>query len=126
MSEVKRGVVLFAHGSRDARWKKPFVELERRLVGKSGDIIVRAGFLQDCEPSLYDAVSAMVDDGCQEIVVAPMFLAIGAHAARDFPVMSKKLEEDYPTVNFEWTEVIGQWDETLTALSEVIAKRLLS
>ena len=117
--------MLFAHGSRDERWKKPFVELESRLAGKSGSTIVRAGFLQDCEPSLYDIVSIMAKAGCREIVIAPVFLAIGAHAAKDFPVMAKKLKEDHPEIEFEWTDVLGQWEETLNALSDVIAKKLL-
>jgi len=125
MTEPKKGVVLFAHGSRDERWKKPFIELEKRLSKKNGNTMVRAGFLQDCTPSLYDVVNDMAGAGCRNIVVAPVFLAIGAHAGKDFPVMAKKLEEDYPEVDFEWTEVIGQWEETLNALSEVIAKRLL-
>ncbi|VAX24371.1 hypothetical protein MNBD_NITROSPINAE04-447 [hydrothermal vent metagenome] len=122
---MKKGVALFAHGSRDPRWKAPFVELEKRLSDRAPcDLTVKTAFLQDCEPNLFDVIGAMAKDGCAKITIVPMFLAVGAHAAKDFPEIAQKLRNSYADISFEWTEVIGQWDETQNALASVLADKL--
>lgn len=127
MSEHKnaaRGIILFAHGSADPRWKEPFMRLEKILSGASPGAVVRAAFLKECEPCLDDVVGDMTSAGVKKITIVPMFLAVGAHSAKDFPEISRRLEETYGGVSFEWTEVIGEWEETTRALAEVMVRRL--
>lgn len=86
--------------------------------------VVRPAFLKDLEPGLFDVVGEMEAEGVEAITVVPVFLAVGAHSARDFPEMEKKLRERHPEIEFEWTQVMGQWDETMRALAQVIAEKI--
>ena len=86
---------------------------------------VRAAFLKDCTPDIDNAVSDMVEAGVNHITIIPLFLAIGAHSRNDFPTIAKTIEEKWPDINFEWTEVIGEWEEMQAALAQVIKSRFL-
>jgi len=117
-------VILFAHGSRDPRWKEPFEKLESRLSRHSPGVMVRAAYLQDSVPDIYQAASEMTDNGVSQITVIPMFLAVGAHSANDFPKIETRLKEAHPTVHFKWTSVLGEWDETQEALVSLMAEKI--
>ena len=123
-SADRRGVVLFAHGSREAMWKKPFLEMEKALSSSVDGMIVQAAFLKECEPSIDDVIGAMAASGVGKITVVPMFLAVGAHSLRDFPEIARRMKEKHADIDFEWTDVIGQWEETINALARVMADRL--
>ncbi len=124
MGAVMRGLVLFAHGSSDPNWTRSITALERRVNGALKDVMVKAAFLQDCSPSIFDVVGEMASAGCARITIIPMFLAAGSHSTRDFPRIRAKLVKVHPEVGFEWTEVIGQWEETLEALANALISRL--
>lgn len=116
----KKGIVLFAHGSRDPKWAKPFIRLESRLVGAIPGAIVKVAFLQDCTPRLHDVAGDMARAGVSLITVIPMFLSVGAHSSGDFPVMVAKLNKAYPEILFEWTAVLGHWEKMEDAICKVI------
>lgn len=86
--------------------------------------VARSAFLKDLEPGLFEVVAEMAEGGISKITVVPVFLAVGAHSARDFPEMERRLKERHPEIEFEWTQVMGQWDETMRALADVIAEKL--
>jgi len=116
--------VLFAHGSPDPGWAEPAREIERRVGRALDHAVIRAAFLRDTQPDIFQAVEEMAGAGCVRIVIAPMFLAAGAHSVKDFPDIGRRLAQRHPGVRFEWTEVIGKWDEVLDALSAALIKRL--
>jgi sirohydrochlorin cobaltochelatase len=122
--ERRRGAILFAHGSRDPQWKEPFIALERRIGAALPGVTVKAAYLEGCRPNIHDVADAMAADGIATITVTPMFLAVGAHSRNDFPNIAAKLAAAHPGVVFTWTDVLGEWDETLTALSTVVAGKL--
>lgn len=80
------GLVLFAHGARDARWREPFDRLlrlvERRLSGP-----VRQAFLEHMQPDLPSACAALAAEGATRIVVVPLFLGTGGHLRNDVPAL---------------------------------------
>lgn len=86
--------------------------------------LVKAAFLQDCEPKIHDVVDSMAAKGLNRITVIPMFLAVGAHSANDFPKIAERLRAAHPGVEIEWTEVIGQWEEAQDALAETMTAQL--
>ena len=87
------------------------------------ETFVTAAFLKDCQPTIDEAVGQMIADGAEHITVVPLFLAIGAHSRNDFPSIARTLEEKWPDISFEWTEVIGKWLEMQEALGQVIRGR---
>ncbi|VAX19886.1 hypothetical protein MNBD_NITROSPINAE02-759 [hydrothermal vent metagenome] len=125
MRGEKSGVVLFAHGSDDPGWKIPFINIERRLAEKLGDnTLVRTAFLRQCEPDIFTVADEMNSGHCQNITIAPVFLAAGNHVMKDFPAIAKSLEEKYPNINFEWTDAIGQWPEAQEALAMALMEKV--
>lgn len=120
---VTHGLILFAHGSLDKNWGQVITDLQNRVSGKLGNVTVKVAFLQDSDPTIFEIVEELVITGCERISITPIFLAKGAHAAKDFPKIEKKLKKDYPETTFEWTDVIGQWEETLDAFAGALIAR---
>jgi sirohydrochlorin cobaltochelatase len=80
------GLVLFAHGARDRRWREPFDRL-LRLVGERHPGPVTCAFLEFMSPDLPTACRALAGAGADRIVVVPLFLGTGGHLSRDLPAL---------------------------------------
>lgn len=119
-----RGIILLAHGSRDARWREPFDSLARKIEAGLPGVAVRPAFLKELEPDIYMAADDLVLSGVAHVLVVPVFLATGGHAANDFPEMAGRLSTRLPAVKFTWTEVVGSWDEVITAMASAICQRV--
>lgn len=119
----RRGIILLAHGSRETRWREPFDSLAEKIAKRLPDVAVRVSFLKDLAPDIYAAADDLERSGVTRITVAPVFLAVGGHSARDFPVMAGRLSAKHPGVEFKWANVIGSWEEVIEALAGAIANR---
>jgi sirohydrochlorin cobaltochelatase len=117
------GIILLAHGSRDARWREPFDSLASKVEGGLQNVAVRVAFLKDLEPDIYMAVGGLARSGVTHVMVVPVFLAIGGHSANDFPVMAGRLCAAHPAVKFRWTEALGSWEEVVTAMAGAICAK---
>ena len=80
-----RGLILFAHGSRDPAWREPFERLLADLRERDPARPVVLAFLELMTPSLPEALEAMAAAGTTAIRVVPLFLAPGRHTRRDLP-----------------------------------------
>ena len=49
-------MVLLAHGARDARWGKPFLDVLEQVRAGAPDLAVELAYLEHLAPSLPDAV----------------------------------------------------------------------
>ncbi|MCC7547613.1 MAG: CbiX/SirB N-terminal domain-containing protein [Burkholderiales bacterium] len=78
------GLVLFAHGARDARWREPFDRLLERVRSGHG-APVELAFLELMDPDLPAAAARLARVGATRIVVVPLFLGTGGHLRRDLP-----------------------------------------
>jgi sirohydrochlorin ferrochelatase len=47
-------LILFAHGSRDPRWRKPFEKLPSSVAAELGSKCVRLAYLEMFRPTLFD------------------------------------------------------------------------
>lgn len=119
----RRGIVLLAHGSRDAKWREPFDSLSEKIAKRLPTALVRASFLKELEPDIYTAVDDLARAGVTRITVVPVFLAVGGHSANDFPSMANRLCVEHPGVKFRWTEVIGLWEEVIEAMAGAICAK---
>jgi len=86
------GLLLFAHGARDARWREPFDRLLAR-VQRDHTGPVELAFLEFMQPDLAGAASALVQAGASRIVVVPLFLGTGGHLRRDLPQMLEQARQ---------------------------------
>ncbi len=115
-----RGVVLFAHGSRDPLWRAPIEAVEARMRQQSPGLEVRSAYLELAEPDLPAAVRDLAARGVRRLTVVPMFLGTGKHAREDLPQLVQALRAEHPDMAITVQGAIGE-DARMTALMAEIA-----
>ncbi len=80
------GLVVFAHGARDPRWREPFDRL-LSIVAERHRGPVSLAFLDIMAPDLVTACAELVQRGASRIVVVPAFLGTGGHVRQDLPAL---------------------------------------
>jgi sirohydrochlorin cobaltochelatase len=123
MNVGQRGIILLAHGSKEARWREPFDSLAEITAKRLPDVAVRASFLKGLEPDIYTVADGLIRSGVTRITVVPVFLAMGGHSANDFPAMAGQLSSTHPDVEFRWAEALGSWEEVIEAMASAIAAK---
>ena len=76
---AKRALILFAHGSRDPQWARPF----QQLVAELGELLpgerIVLAFLELMQPSLPACAASLHGEGVRSLRVVPVFLGMGGH-----------------------------------------------
>jgi sirohydrochlorin cobaltochelatase len=114
---LKAGIILFAHGSREPQWARPFESLAAAL---SKSHTVRVAYLELMQPSLADAVAALASEGVQTIRVVPVFLAAGKHLRDDLPRLAALARERCPGVQIDVEPPIGEQASVIDAIAAAI------
>jgi sirohydrochlorin cobaltochelatase len=96
-----KGLILFAHGARDAAWSAPFEAVAARLCAQRPGLHVALAYLELMTPDLHAAAASLAQAGCTRIHIVPMFLGTGGHVRRDLPALVQQLREQHGGV--EWT-----------------------
>ena len=112
------GIVLFAHGARDARWAAPFEAVAARVRAARPDVRVVLAYLELMQPGLGDAAAALVAGGCTQIDVLPLFLGAGAHLKRDLPQLLQQLQAQHPGVRFTLHRAVGEDAGVIAAMAD--------
>lgn len=80
-------MILFAHGSRNPAWRKPFDRLRAQLVKRHGCNAVLA-FGEFMQPTLLEAAQLLAETGVTQATVVPLFLGGGLHVRGDLPKLA--------------------------------------
>jgi sirohydrochlorin cobaltochelatase len=105
---MSTAIILVDHGSREPSANEVVTEMARLVQAKVGDrAVVRWAHMELCEPNLEVAIDAAVAAGASLVIVQPLFLVPGRHAARDIPALASAARERHPGVTFQMGEVIG-------------------
>jgi len=115
---LKVGIILFAHGSRDPEWARPFESIAARLSKK---FLVRVAYLELMRPSLGEAVAALAAAGAKTIRVVPLFLGPGGHVKDDLPRLVSAAKAGHPHVEITLEKPIGEQATVIEAIAEAIA-----
>ena len=116
---MKKAIVLFAHGSRDPLWHRPMQAVAERVAAQQPAVAVACAYLELSSPSLHDAVQTLVDQGCQQMRIVPMFLGVGKHVREDLPQMLANLVAQHPTVVFEPLPAVGEHPDLLDLMAQI-------
>ena len=115
----KQAVVLFAHGSRDPGWARPFEELAsnlRKLV--DGPVVL--AYLDLMKPSLPEAIDALAGK-VASIRVVPVFLGPGGHVRQDLPRLVQQAQRKNPALEIRVDAAIGDQAAIVDAIAKAIA-----
>ena len=114
-----RGVLLLAHGSRDAQWHHPVQALATRLARLAPDVPARCAYLELSQPDLPTAAAELVALGCTRIDVFPLFLGMGRHAREDLPRLMAALRARFPAVSLHTLPALGEDARVLDLLARI-------
>ncbi|HXZ49747.1 MAG TPA: CbiX/SirB N-terminal domain-containing protein [Usitatibacter sp.] len=118
-----RGIVLFAHGSRDPEWKRPFEAIRERVRQSRPEYPIELAFLDFMAPPLGEAVRSLVEQGALAITVFPLFMAQGGHLGEDLPRMLEELRGAHPHIPIGLEPAIGEAREIEEAIASWILAR---
>jgi sirohydrochlorin cobaltochelatase len=119
-----QGLLLFAHGARDPGWARPFEATAahcRQALAHAGqgEAQVALAFLEFMSPGLVEAGSALVQSGCTQVAVVPLFLGAGGHVRKDIPELLARLRHAHPRVEFRLMPAVGESPLLAMAMAQV-------
>lgn len=79
------GILVVGHGTADPAGEAETRRLADHVAELAAGMPVELGFLEVIGPSVADALAALRDRGCTEVVAAPLLLFSAGHARRDLP-----------------------------------------
>ena len=118
---MKSALVLFAHGSRDRDWARPFQQLAAALAQKL-DGPIELAFLEFMEPTLEQAIAALAGKGVKAVRVVPVFLGQGGHLKEDLPRLAASAASKFPQLKIELAPAIGEQASVIEAIAAAIAR----
>lgn len=118
-----RGIILFAHGSRDPLWRLPMEAVALRVKQLDANATVACAYLELTEPSLPTCAADMVNTGVQSLTIVPMFLGVGKHAREDLPQLIADLKATHPSVTITLQPAIGENERVLDLLAHIAASK---
>ena len=118
---TKRGLLLFAHGARDAAWAAPFEAVSARVQLLRRDLEVALAYLELMAPDLGAAAADLVQRGCHQIDVVPLFLGTGGHVRRDVPLLLQRLQQQHPGTQWTLRLPIGEHPDVIEAIARAAA-----
>jgi sirohydrochlorin cobaltochelatase len=116
---LKEGIVLFAHGSREPDWAKPFEQIARQL---SASHVVKLAYLERMKPTLDDAIGDLVANGITRMRIVPVFLGVGGHVKEDLPKLADAARARHAGLEIVLEKTIGEREEITQAIAAVISK----
>ncbi len=122
--KATRGLILFAHGSRDARWREPVEAIARRAAELDPDLSVRCAYLEIVPPDLAAAAMELIAKGARSICVLPLFLGVGKHLREDLPRLLGQLRSAHPEVIFELRQAVGEAPELIDLLARMAVQKV--
>jgi len=118
-----RGVVLFAHGSRDPEWARPLEAIRDRVRQSRPEYPIELAYLDFMAPTLEQAIGSLVEQGALAITVFPLFLAQGGHLRQDLPRLVEAIRASHPRIPIGLESAIGDAPEIQRAIAEWILAR---
>ena len=115
---MKEGVVLFAHGSRDPEWSRPFEQIALGLKKRMPAVAVAMAYLEH-GTSLDEAVAVLAAKGALSVRVVPVFLGQGGHVKQDLPQLFSRTSAAYPNLQLVLEQAIGERQPVIDAIADV-------
>ncbi len=112
-------LVLLAHGSKDPRWRAPFERIAQELRHELGQRKVRLAYMEFVGPTLMDVAQECVGQSLLNLRVLPLFMAVGAHLAKDIPEQVAEVRGRYPQLTVEVLPPVGEDIRVMQLLEQI-------
>ena len=116
LSQAPAGLILFAHGSRNPAWRKPFDRLLKDVV-KRGNCQAILAFGEFIMPGLVEAAQTLAAAGVKKAVIVPLFLGGGLHVRGDLPKLAAQARAA-SGIKLRVARAIGDDAEVLKAIAD--------
>lgn len=100
------GILLIAHGSRNARANDDLLTLAERFRGR-GFPITEGSFLELAKPDVLEGGRRCVEQGANIVVLLPYFLSAGVHVVDDLMGLKNEMRAAFPSVEFLLAKPLG-------------------
>jgi sirohydrochlorin cobaltochelatase len=115
--QVRTGVILFAHGARDARWADPFRAVAAQVAAAAPALPQELAFLEFMAPDLAEAARRLTVRGITRIEVVPLFLGPGGHLRSELPALAAAAMAALPGVEISIAPAAGMDPGVVSALA---------
>lgn len=107
----KIGIMILGHGS-SYEYNKNIMYMQKERLEEMGFENVYIGFNQMTRPYIEDSMKAMAEDGIDEVVAVPFFIASGLHMTHDIPPkLLLKEGENHVKVSVGGHEMLMHFEE---------------
>ncbi|MBL8355762.1 MAG: CbiX/SirB N-terminal domain-containing protein [Delftia acidovorans] len=118
-SAGRTGLILLAHGSRDALWRQPIEAVLKAVQQTHPQSLAACAYLEACAPDLPTAARGLVEAGVTRITVLPLFLGTGKHAREDIPKLVQEIRDTHPQVAVDLEPAVGEHPRVTALLAEL-------
>ncbi|WP_197472790.1 sirohydrochlorin chelatase, partial [Oleiphilus sp. HI0123] len=122
--EVKRGIMVCGHGSRDKGAEREFGRVAAGLKKRFPDMPVEYGFLEFSAPNIHMGLNSLIDQGVEEIYAVPGMLFAATHAKNDIPSVLTTFEEKKGNVKVAYGNELGLHEAMIEAFQARIYESL--
>lgn len=120
---MSRVLLVLAHGSRVEKSNQEIIDFTAHLSDRIKSLFDRVEpcFLELTAPRFKDTLSMVAEEGAEEIVIYPHFLAEGRHVRDDIPKVVTRFEKQYPKVTVKVEPYLGQQSALLDFVANCLS-----
>mmetsp|Transcript_8941 Transcript_8941/g.26851 ORF Transcript_8941/g.26851 Transcript_8941/m.26851 type:complete len:152 (+) Transcript_8941:72-527(+) len=105
---AKRALLLVDHGSRRKEANEMLDDVRNMVVELGAGVdIVETAHMELADPNIAQGIGRCVQQGAEEVVVMPYFLAPGRHSSKDIPEMVGEAAKEHPEVKISVASPLG-------------------
>ena len=112
-------VFVMGHGTRSTKGRDQFLDAVERLDAMISPK-VGAGFIELCEPNMYEAIDKLLLGEPKHLVIAPMILLPAGHLKDDGAALTRYARQKSPSTKTSYAADLGIHDALIDSVAEQI------
>ena len=122
--EVKKGIMVCGHGSRDKDAEMEFSLVAAGLKKRFPDLPIEYGFLEYSAPNIHMGLNRLIEQGVEHIYAVPGMLFAAPHAKNDIPSVLTTFEDKNEGLKVSYGQELGLQDAMIEAFQARIYESL--
>jgi sirohydrochlorin cobaltochelatase len=101
------GLLIVGHGTREQPGVEEFLRVVQQLHVLRPETPIEPCFLEFCRPTIPEGLTALVEQGVQEVLVVPLLLFAANHVRRDIPAAVARAAAHHPRLRVQQVSHLG-------------------